>query len=131
MYGAAPGTVVRDNERELFVSELLKEIRTPGKVEEAFQRTLIGVSRASVAAGLLRLAVNEAHIEIFDGALSLRLEYLVDRAGVAVDLCSAGGRVIAADLHVLHVEVVTVIEGESGGHVRASAATTSPIDPTR
>jgi tetratricopeptide (TPR) repeat protein len=47
MYAAAPGVVVRDNERELFVSELLKELRVPGKIEEAFQRTLIGVSRAS------------------------------------------------------------------------------------
>jgi tetratricopeptide (TPR) repeat protein len=47
MYAAAPGAVVRDAERELFVRELLKEIRVPGKVEEAFQRTLIGVSRAS------------------------------------------------------------------------------------
>ena len=47
MYAAAPGAVVRDNERELFVSELLKEIRIPGKVEEAFNRTQIGVSRAS------------------------------------------------------------------------------------
>jgi uncharacterized caspase-like protein len=47
MYAAAPGVVVRETERELFVSELLKEIRIPGKVEEAFQRTLIGVSRAS------------------------------------------------------------------------------------
>jgi tetratricopeptide (TPR) repeat protein len=47
MFGAAPGTVVRDGERELFVNELLKEIRVPGKVEEVFNRTLIGVSRAS------------------------------------------------------------------------------------
>jgi tetratricopeptide (TPR) repeat protein len=47
MYGAAPGTVVRDSERELFVSELLKEIRAAGKVEDAFNRTLTGVSRAS------------------------------------------------------------------------------------
>jgi uncharacterized caspase-like protein len=47
MYAAAPGVVTRENERELFVSELLKEIRIPGKVEEAFNRTLIGVSRAS------------------------------------------------------------------------------------
>jgi hypothetical protein len=47
MYAAAPGVVVRESERELFVSELLKEIRVPGKIEEAFQRTLIGVSRAS------------------------------------------------------------------------------------
>jgi tetratricopeptide (TPR) repeat protein len=47
MYGAAPGTVVRDSERELFVNELLKEIRAPGKIEETFNRALIGVSRAS------------------------------------------------------------------------------------
>jgi tetratricopeptide (TPR) repeat protein len=47
MYAAAPGMVVRDGDRELFVSELLKEIRVPGKVEEAFNRTLASVSRAS------------------------------------------------------------------------------------
>jgi hypothetical protein len=47
MYAAAPGTVVRDAERQFFVRELLKEIRTPGKIEEVFNRTLTGVSRAS------------------------------------------------------------------------------------
>jgi len=47
MYAAAPGAVVRDAERQFFMSELLKEIRGPGKIEEAFNRTLIGVSRAS------------------------------------------------------------------------------------
>jgi tetratricopeptide (TPR) repeat protein len=47
MYAAAPGTVVRDTQQELFMSELLKEIRVPGRIEEAFNRTLTGVSRAS------------------------------------------------------------------------------------
>jgi TolA-binding protein len=47
MYAAAPGAVVRDAERQFFMTELLKEIRGPGKIEEAFNRTLIGVSRAS------------------------------------------------------------------------------------
>jgi TolA-binding protein len=47
MYAAAPGTVVRDSQQELFVSELLNEIRAPVKIEEAFNRTLMGVSRAS------------------------------------------------------------------------------------
>jgi hypothetical protein len=46
MYAAAPGAVVRDAERQFFMTELLKEIRGPGKIEEAFNRTLIGVSRA-------------------------------------------------------------------------------------
>jgi hypothetical protein len=47
MYAAAPGAVVRDGARQFFVSELLKEIRGPGKIEEVFNRTLVGVSRAS------------------------------------------------------------------------------------
>jgi Caspase domain/Tetratricopeptide repeat len=47
MYAAAPGAVVRDGDRQVFVGELLKEIRGPGRIEEAFNRTLIGVSRAS------------------------------------------------------------------------------------
>jgi Caspase domain/Tetratricopeptide repeat len=47
MYAAAPGAVARDGERQWFASELLKEIRTPGKVEEVFNRTLVAVSRAS------------------------------------------------------------------------------------
>jgi hypothetical protein len=47
MYAAAPGAVVRDSDRQFFVSELLKEIRVPGKVQEVFQRTLTGVSQAS------------------------------------------------------------------------------------
>jgi uncharacterized caspase-like protein len=47
MYAAAPGTVVRDSQQELFVTQLLKEIRVPGKIEEAFNRTLMGVSQAS------------------------------------------------------------------------------------
>jgi tetratricopeptide (TPR) repeat protein len=47
---AAPGTVVNegDSENSLFVRELLKEMRAPGlTVEEVFNRTRIGVSRAS------------------------------------------------------------------------------------
>jgi Caspase domain/Tetratricopeptide repeat len=47
MYAAAPGAVARDGERPVFVNELLKEIRGPGRIEEAFNRTLVGVSRAS------------------------------------------------------------------------------------
>ena len=47
MYAAAPGAVTRDGDRQAFVSELIKEIRGPGRIEEAFNRTLIGVSRAS------------------------------------------------------------------------------------
>jgi tetratricopeptide (TPR) repeat protein len=47
MYAAAPGAVVRDDDRRVFVSELIKEIRGSGRIEEAFNRTLIGVSRAS------------------------------------------------------------------------------------
>lgn len=50
MYSAPPGSVVNDasGERSLFVTELLKEIRVPGlTAEEAFNRTRVGVSRAS------------------------------------------------------------------------------------
>src|SRR5262249_16624623 len=47
MYAAAPGAVTRDSDRQWFVSELLKELRAPGKVEEGFNRTLQAVSRAS------------------------------------------------------------------------------------
>ena len=47
MYAAAPGAVVRDGDRRVFVSELIKEIRGSGRIEEAFNRTLIGVSRES------------------------------------------------------------------------------------
>src|SRR5262249_27735040 len=47
MYAAAPGAVTRDSDRQWFVSELLKELRAPGKVEEVFNRTLQAVSRAS------------------------------------------------------------------------------------
>ena len=47
MYSAAPGAVARDGDRPVFVNELLKEIRGPGRIEEAFNRTLVGVSRAS------------------------------------------------------------------------------------
>jgi Caspase domain/Tetratricopeptide repeat len=47
MYAAAPGAVARDGDRPVFVNELLKEIRGPGRIEEAFNRTLVGVSRAS------------------------------------------------------------------------------------
>jgi uncharacterized caspase-like protein len=45
MYAAAPGAVVREGDRPVFVNELIEEIRGPGKIEEAFNRTLIGVSR--------------------------------------------------------------------------------------
>jgi tetratricopeptide (TPR) repeat protein len=47
MYAAAPGAVIREGDRQVFVNELIKEIRGPGKIEEAFNRTLIGVSRES------------------------------------------------------------------------------------
>ena len=47
MYAAAPSMVVRDGDGRLFVAELLKEIRSPGKIEEAFNRTLSSVSQAS------------------------------------------------------------------------------------
>jgi tetratricopeptide (TPR) repeat protein len=47
MFAAAPGAVVREGDRQVFVNELIKEIRGPGKIEEAFNRTLIGVSRES------------------------------------------------------------------------------------
>ena len=47
MYAAAPGAVARDGDRAIFVNELIKEIRNPGRIEEAFNRTLVGVSRSS------------------------------------------------------------------------------------
>lgn len=50
MYSAAPSTVVNDSsgDNSLFVRELLKEIRSPGlTAEEVFNRTRVGVSRAS------------------------------------------------------------------------------------
>ena len=47
MYGAAPGAVARDGDRPVFVDELLKAMRAPGKIEEAFNRTMVGVSRAT------------------------------------------------------------------------------------
>jgi tetratricopeptide (TPR) repeat protein len=47
MYAAAPGAAVRDGDRPFFTNELIKEIRGPGRIEEAFNRTLIGVSRAT------------------------------------------------------------------------------------
>jgi tetratricopeptide (TPR) repeat protein len=47
MYAAAPGAVVRDGDRQVFISELIKEIRGGGRIEEAFNRTLVAVSRAS------------------------------------------------------------------------------------
>jgi uncharacterized caspase-like protein len=47
MYAAAPGAVVRDGDRQVFVGELVKEMRGPGTIEYALNRTLIGVSRAS------------------------------------------------------------------------------------
>ena len=42
MYAAAPGAVARDGDRPIFISELIKEIRGPGRIEEAFNRTLVG-----------------------------------------------------------------------------------------
>jgi hypothetical protein len=50
MYSAGSGGVVRDaaNDRSLFVSELLKEMRAPGvPAEEVFNRTRMGVLRAT------------------------------------------------------------------------------------
>jgi tetratricopeptide (TPR) repeat protein len=47
MYAAAPGAVARDGDRPVFVDELRKAIRAPGKIEEAFNRTMVGVSRAT------------------------------------------------------------------------------------
>jgi uncharacterized caspase-like protein len=47
MYAAAPGAVARDSDRQVFVSQLIKEIRGSGRIEEAFNRTLIGVSKES------------------------------------------------------------------------------------
>jgi formylglycine-generating enzyme required for sulfatase activity len=50
MYSAAPGKVLNDGTgaNSLFVSELMKEIRSPNlTAEEVFNRTRIGVSRAS------------------------------------------------------------------------------------
>jgi tetratricopeptide (TPR) repeat protein len=51
VYAAASGSVVRDaaNDRSLFVSELLKEMRAPGvPAEEVFNRTRMGVLRATL-----------------------------------------------------------------------------------
>jgi len=50
VYSAASGSVARDeaNDRSLFVSELLKEMRAPGvPAEEVFNRTRMGVFRAT------------------------------------------------------------------------------------
>src|SRR3954453_13637802 len=47
MYAAAPGAIARDGDRPVFVDELLKAMRAPGKIEEAFNRTMVGVSRAT------------------------------------------------------------------------------------
>jgi tetratricopeptide (TPR) repeat protein len=47
MYAAAPGSFVRDGERSLFMTELLKEIRNPGKIEDIFNRTRNTVARES------------------------------------------------------------------------------------
>jgi caspase domain-containing protein len=50
MYSAAPGQLAYDTDsgNSLFVGELLKEVRAPGvAIEEVFNRTRIGVSRAS------------------------------------------------------------------------------------
>jgi len=49
MYSAASGSVVRNatNDHSLFVSELLKEMRAPEPGEEVFNRTRMGVVRAT------------------------------------------------------------------------------------
>jgi caspase domain-containing protein len=50
MYSAAPGQLAYDTDsgNSLFVGELLKEVRAPGaSIEEVFNRTRVGVSRAS------------------------------------------------------------------------------------
>jgi uncharacterized caspase-like protein len=47
MYAAGPGTIARDGDRPIFVDELLEAIRAPGKIEEAFNRTMVEVSRAT------------------------------------------------------------------------------------
>ncbi|MGE0034849.1 MAG: tetratricopeptide repeat protein [Xanthobacteraceae bacterium] len=47
MYAAAPSMVVRDGDSPLFVDELLKAMRSPGKIEEVFNRTLSSVSQIS------------------------------------------------------------------------------------
>jgi len=47
MYSAAPNMVVRDSAQHFFMTELLKEVRGSGKIEEVFNRTMVGVSRAS------------------------------------------------------------------------------------
>src|SRR3954464_15900645 len=47
MYAAAPGAIARDGDQAVFVDELLKAIRAPGKIEEAFNRTMVAVSRAT------------------------------------------------------------------------------------
>ena len=48
MYAAAPSTVMRDGDGH-FCTELLKAIRSPGKIEEVFNRALSNVSQASRA----------------------------------------------------------------------------------
>ncbi|MBO0733825.1 MAG: caspase family protein [Methylocapsa sp.] len=50
LYSAGPGSLVRDSaeEKSLFVSELLSEMRAPGvSADEVFSRTRMGVLRAS------------------------------------------------------------------------------------
>lgn len=48
MYSAAPGALTDEPTRGAFVSELIKQIATPGlAVEEVFNRTSVAVSRAS------------------------------------------------------------------------------------
>ena len=50
MFSAAPGKVINDGTQapSLFASELIKEMRVPNlTAEEVFNRTRIGVSRAS------------------------------------------------------------------------------------
>jgi uncharacterized caspase-like protein len=48
MYAAAPGLIAPSEDKEpLFVSELLRQIRTPGSIEEVFSRTRSSVAQES------------------------------------------------------------------------------------
>jgi hypothetical protein len=47
MYAAAPSMVVRDSDRGSFVSELVKEIRAAGKIDEIFNRVARSVKEAN------------------------------------------------------------------------------------
>src|SRR5262249_9111008 len=47
MYAAAPGAVIRDGDRPFFTNQLINEIQGPGRIEDAFSRTRMGVPRAT------------------------------------------------------------------------------------